>query len=112
MRTAAVLAEAHLGIHLCCGDFRHKHYMEPESLAVCATMASRALDAASRPLSYVHMPGPRERGDDGYFESLETFRRHYAGPAGVATQCGMGRRPSDQSMRELLCINRELALRL
>ena len=138
--SAAVPAEAHMGIHLCYGDFRHKHYMEPENLAVCATMATRALEATSHPLSYVHMPVPRDRSDDAYFEPLEdlalgatrlyiglvhftdglegslqrleSFRRHYDGVAGVATECGMGRRPPDQNMRNLLRIHRELALRL
>lgn len=51
-------------------------------------------------------------GLEGSLQRLESFRRHYDGAAGVATECGMGRRPPDQNMRNLLRIHWELALRL
>ena len=83
------------------------------------------------------MPVPRDRDDNPYFEPLqglaigdtklyiglihytdgvegamrrlETFRNHYNGDFGVATECGWGRRPQDQSMQELIEIHGQLA---
>ena len=138
--SAAVPAAAQMGLHLCYGDFMHQHYLQPQDLSVCVRMANRAVEASSHPIAYVHMPVPRDRADGAYFEPLaglaidpatlyiglvhftdglagsaarlETFRQHYAGPAGVATECGMGRRPPDQDMRTLLRIHRDLAERL
>ena len=47
-------------------------------------------------------------GVEGSRRRLERLRKHYAGVVGVATECGMGRRPPDQSFGELLRIHREV----
>jgi hypothetical protein len=137
---AAVPADAKLGFHLCYGDLAHKHYREPTDLAVCVRLAHVLKSNALRRVSYVHMPVPRNRNDDAYFaplrdlsigdttlyiglvhytdgipgtlRRLEAFKRHYNGPSGVTTECGIGRRPPDQDMRTLFDIHRAAAAAL
>lgn len=120
-----------LGMHLCYGDLEHSHLIEPKDLGVVVRMANLAVKNAGRRFDYIQMPVPRNRTDDEYFAPLkdleisdtklyiglvhltdgedgtlkrmETFRRHYAGEFGVATECGWGRRPVDtiQSLMEV-----------
>ena len=47
-------------------------------------------------------------GVEGTNKRIETFRRHYSGPSGVSTECGMGRRPADHSLTQLLQIHRDV----
>ncbi|MCC7412633.1 MAG: hypothetical protein IT495_13520 [Gammaproteobacteria bacterium] len=129
-----------LGMHLCYGDLHHRHFLEPRDLGACVRMANAAVGAAGRRIDYVHMPVPRERGDDAYFAPLadlhigtttlyaglvhytdgvpgslarlRCLHRHYDGPTGVATECGLGRRPRDQSLERLLGMHREVAAAL
>ncbi|HUY18774.1 MAG TPA: hypothetical protein VMV15_06065 [Candidatus Binataceae bacterium] len=128
--------EVVLGLHLCYGDLHHRHFLEPKTLATCVRLANAAASEAGRRIDFVHMPIPRARDDDEYFgplkdlkigdstlyaglvhytdgvegsrRRLERLRKHYAGVVGVATECGMGRRPPDQSFGELLRIHREV----
>jgi hypothetical protein len=46
---------------------------------------------------------------EGSLKRLAAFKRHYSGPTGVATECGLGRRPADQSLKKLLQIHRDVA---
>ncbi|MGH8247957.1 MAG: hypothetical protein ACREUU_16165 [Gammaproteobacteria bacterium] len=129
-----------LGMHFCYGDLHHKHFSDPPDLGTCVRMANSALSCAGRRIDFVHMPVPRQRSDDAYFSPLEgldlgdatlfiglvhytdgvdgslarlrSFQRHYDGPAGIAAECGLGRRPADQSLTELLRIHREVAAAL
>lgn len=129
---------APMGLHLCYGDLGHRHIIEPPNLQVVTSMALAALSALSRPIDYFHMPVPRDRADDEYFEPLdgvdfgtaklylglihhtggidtslgllETAQKHASG-FGVATECGFGRRAVD-TMPELLDIHREIAARI
>lgn len=86
------------------------------------TVANTVTDKATRPLAWFSMPVPIARDDDPYFEPLgdlhlnsgarlylglvhhqdgvegtqrriNTAKRHYDG-FGVATECGMGRKPT------------------
>lgn len=126
-----------LGLHLCYGDYRHRHFLEPKDLGTCVRMANAGIAAAGRKIDFLHMPVPRGRHDDAYFaplqdlkageatlyiglvhytdgipgtaKRLETFKRHYRGAFGIATECGLGRRPADQSLAQLLRIHREVA---
>ncbi len=127
-----------MGIHLCYGDMGHKHAIEPKDLSVVVGMANAAVVRINRPVDYFHMPVPRERDDDSYFEALHgldigdtkiflglvhytdgvngtlnrvaTAKRHIV-DFGIATECGLGRRPQEQ-IPELLRIHREVAARL
>ncbi|MBI2994298.1 MAG: hypothetical protein HYY48_09015 [Gammaproteobacteria bacterium] len=131
--------EAVLGMHLCYGDLEHTHLIEPPDLANCVRMANEAVQHAGRRFDFVQMPVPRNRNDDAYFKPLRklrlgegklyiglvhhtdgvagtlarvrTFRRHYDGDFGVATECGWGRRKSE-TIPALLQIHREVAAAL
>jgi hypothetical protein len=131
-----VPASVELCIHLCYGDFGHRHSIEPRDLGRCVEMANRIAAGAARPIQLVHMPVPRDRDDDAYFAPLGALRlrpetqlslglvHHTGGLAGtrrrmatadrhwrgysIATECGMGRRPAE-TMPALLAIHAEAA---
>lgn len=127
-----VPASVQVGYHLCYGDFRHKHGVEPRDMGVMVTMANFIAEHVSRTVDWVHMPVPRDRDDDAYFEPLKdlrlqpgtelflglihytdgeagtlrrmaTARRHWR-DFGIATECGLGRRDPD-TIEELLRIH-------
>jgi hypothetical protein len=134
---AVVPPGVRVGLHLCYGDLHHKHFKDPQNLATSVEMANRAAEVSAHPIDFVQMSVPRHRDDDSFFEPLErlrlgegtvyaglvhytdgvegslrrleAFKRHYAGPTGVSTECGLGRRPKDQSLERLLHIHREVA---
>jgi hypothetical protein len=123
--------QALLGYHLCYADLGNRHMKEPENLALCVQMANIAASRSNRRVDFFHMPVPVSRDDDAYFEPLgnlsihdakvflglvhsndgiegtrrriTTARRHLD-TFGVATECGFGRRPSEQ-IPELLEIH-------
>jgi hypothetical protein len=132
----AVPAAAELGYHFCYGDFRHKHAVEPKDMGLMVDMTDALLKRLARPASWLHYPVPRDRDDDAYFAPLArlaapletelylglvhytdgvegsarriaTARRHRAA-FGIATECGLGRRPRETIPR-LLDIHAELA---
>jgi len=129
--------EVKLGLHLCYGDLHHRHFLEPKTLETCVEMSNLGVKEAGRRIDFVHMPVPRARHDDEYFAPLkglkigdttlyiglvhitdgvegtlrrfETFRKYFDGTVGVATECGMGRRPAEHSIEKLLQIHRDVA---
>lgn len=133
-----VPAETLLGLHLCYGDLGHRHCIEPCDLSVTVRIANAALREVSRPVDFMHMPVPRNRSDADYFAPLRDYRssdcklylglvhftdgiegtlaraeraRHFLDDFGVATECGLGRRPPAQ-IPELLRMHREVVERL
>lgn len=127
-----------LGLHLCYGDLHHRHFLEPKTLQTCVEMSNLGVKEAGRRVDYVHMPVPRARNDDDYFKPLKdlnigettlyiglvhytdgvegtmrrlaTFKKYFdASSFGIATECGMGRRPAEQSLTKLLQIHRAVA---
>lgn len=110
-----------LGYHLCYGDAGHAHFTEPSDSGHLAWAASALLAGVSRPVQWIHLPVPRDRDDAAYFQPLgqlelpaetelylglvheiggaqATRQRIEAAAAavprfGVATECGLGRRP-------------------
>lgn len=118
-----------VGIHLCYGDSGHKHFCEPEDTTLLVNVANGAAANSNRPIAWIHMPVPKERDDDAFFEplkdlnlasetelylglvhntgGLEGTQRRYAtakkfvADFGVATECGLGRRPTE-TIPELL----------
>lgn len=133
----AVKPDVELGLHLCYGDQDHVHAMQPRNLSACVQLANCLAADLGRKIDYVHMPVPRDRDDAAYFEPLKQLNRsgvkhvylglvHYTdGLAGgrkriasaaksfpdfgIATECGFGRRPSHQDIRELLKLHIDLA---
>lgn len=116
----AVPEDVEVGVHLCYGDAGEKHFIEPTDAAVLVRYANAVIDAAHRPLSWLHLPVPNTRDDDGYFAPLaelapvaelylglvhredgaEGAARRIAAASrfvprfGVATECGIGRAPA------------------
>jgi hypothetical protein len=118
-----VPAAVELGYHLCYGDSGHRHFKDPEDTAKLVVVASHLARHLRRPLNWIHLPVPRARSDTAYFEPLSSLERRpetelYLGlihftdgiegarrrmdaarrhirDFGVATECGLGRRPPD-----------------
>jgi hypothetical protein len=106
--------------HLCYGDASHKHSIEPASTRWLVEFANGLASKVRRKIQLVHMPVPRNRADDAYFEPLarlelrpetrlalglvhytdgvEGTRRRMAAAEKyvrefmIATECGFGRR--------------------
>jgi hypothetical protein len=125
-----------LGWHFCYGDAGHKHFVEPRDTALMTNVANQLKAAMRRPLTWLHLPVPREREDTAYFTPLrglvvdkktELFlglihltdgvdgaKRRMAsanrtvGNYGVATECGFGRRRPD-TILSLLDLHRAVA---
>lgn len=116
-----VPADVEVGIHLCYGDPGHKHIIEPADLGTCVAYANGISAASPRAVDFIHMPVPRDRGDDTYFaplagldvaDSTQVFMglvhhtdgldgtrnrldaavAHAGHDIGIATECGFGRR--------------------
>lgn len=124
LRLAALVpGDVELGFHLCYGDANHRHFVEPRDAAKLVDIANAVCTGTPRPLQWIHMPVPRSRDDDAYFEPMRDLRlqpptrlflglvhhtdgvegtrrridaaRRAVGGFGVATECGMGRRPPE-----------------
>lgn len=135
--TDAVPEGVEVGWHLCYGDPGHKHIVEPRDMGIMVDLANDLFAAIRRPVNWVHMPVPKDRDDPAYFAPLGRLElagetvpmlglvhahdglagaRRRAEQAkkqlvwfGVATECGLGRRPSE-SIPGLLDLHREIAL--
>jgi hypothetical protein len=129
--------DVELGYHLCYGDWGHLHFTEPRDAGNLVAIANGLAAGVRRPLHWVHMPVPRDRDDDEYFAPLRDLRLerdtelylglvHYTDGVegterridaarrvirdfGVATECGMGRRPEHQDIAQLLRIHRDVS---
>lgn len=136
---AAVPDGVELGYHLCYGDYQHEHFKQPRDAANLCAISNGIVHQAARPVQWLHMPVPIERDDEAFFAPLRDlrlpaatelylglvhFRDGVAGALrridaarragitefGVASECGMGRRPperggSTDTLRELLDIH-------
>jgi len=119
----AVPDPVEVGIHLCYGDPGHKHIVEPKDSEILVALANGISAAAERSLNWIHMPVPRERDDEAYFQALAELdldagcelylglihitdqdagaakriraARSVVADFGIATECGFGRRPPD-----------------
>lgn len=129
-------ADVELGVHLCYGDPGHKHVREPTDTARMVEIHNRLAEKLRRPMTWIHMPVPRDRDDDAYFAPLREIRLHdgtelYLGlihltdgiegarrraaaakkvtsDFGVAAECGFGRRPP-QTVPDLLRLHAQVA---
>jgi methionine synthase II (cobalamin-independent) len=127
------------GVHLCYGDYKHRHFTVPEDLTLCVEIANGVGDM----VDFVHMPVDRETGrSPAYHEPLRDLRPvpprlalgviDYEGDpartrelidaasagAGlqqfeVATECGMARiderGPGGPTLERLLALHAEVA---
>ncbi|HJQ16472.1 MAG TPA: hypothetical protein VJ859_05680 [Allosphingosinicella sp.] len=118
-----VPAQAAVGIHLCYGDYEHKHFIEPKDTGLMVDFANAVFERVSRRVDWLHLPVPKDRDDDAYFAPLEKLELpagtqlylglvHYTdgleggrrrmeaagrhvSDFGVSTECGLGRRPAE-----------------
>ena len=128
--------QVELGYHLCYGDAGHQHFKAPEDTSNLVEVANALSSSVKREINWIHMPVPRDRSDDAYFAPLANLRLHpetelYLGLVhftdgvegtrrrvasaqrvvadfGIATECGLGRRPAE-TIPDLLRIHREVA---
>jgi methionine synthase II (cobalamin-independent) len=133
---ADVPRDVHLLFHLCYGDASHKHSIEPASATLLVEFANRISLEIGRTIELIHMPVPRNRTDDAYFEPLAHLKlrpetrlalglvhytdgvegtrkrfdvaKKYVANFAIATECGFGRR-SAETVPELLKIHAEVA---
>jgi len=122
--------------HLCYGDNAHRHVVEPSSLEMPVELANVISAGIGRSIQLIHMPVPRERSDEAYFEPLRRLKlrpetrislgliHNTDGVPGtrrridtaekflsgflVATECGFGRRPRE-TIPQLLAVHAEVA---
>ncbi len=125
----AVPRDVHLIYHLCYGDASHKHSVEPASAAFLVEFSNRISAEFGRTIELIHMPVPRDRTDDAYFEPLAKLKlrpetqlalglvhytdgiegtrrriavaRKYFKDFAIATECGFGRRSPDTIVKLL-----------
>lgn len=131
-----VASDIEMGYHLCYGDAGHKHFKEPEDTSKLVEVANAVSAGVTRTINWIHMPVPRDRSDDAYFAPLKNLKLHpetelylglvhyadgidgaqkriktakkFVSEFGVATECGLGRRPSE-TIPELLSIHGEVS---
>jgi hypothetical protein len=131
-----VPADVELGYHLCYGDDEGKHFKEPADTALLVAVANHLAAHLERPLQWIHMPVPQGRDDAAYFAALAGLRlrpeselylglihladgvagaerriaaaRPFVADFGVATECGMGRRPP-ATIPDLLALHATVA---
>ncbi|MGH2366451.1 MAG: hypothetical protein ACRDHX_17610 [Chloroflexota bacterium] len=116
---AAVPADVELGFHLCYGDLDAKHFVQPEDATKMVEMANLIARSVERPIVWLHMPVPMDRGDDAFYAPLRGLRlgsntelylglvhaqdgvegttkrmaaaRKYVPDFGIASECGISR---------------------
>jgi hypothetical protein len=131
-----VPVDVELGLHLCYGDPGHKHMVDPKDTSIMVEFVNKLETTVERPISWVHMPVPRDRGDAAYFAPLKNLKlapgtelylglvhitdglegslrrlaaaRNVVTDFGIATECGFGRRPPE-TIPALLQLHRQVA---
>jgi hypothetical protein len=87
---ARVPATVECGFHLCYGNPGGRHIIEPKDMGVMVALANATFEAlgeasssavrdasrkdSTRPVTWLHMPVPKERDDDAYFAPLADLR--------------------------------------
>jgi hypothetical protein len=63
-----------VGLHLCYGDYQHRHFKEPESLELQVQLVNRIASEARRPVNWVSFTVPQYQRDSSYFAPLRELR--------------------------------------
>ncbi|PVH81589.1 hypothetical protein DL98DRAFT_548379 [Cadophora sp. DSE1049] len=126
---AHVDPDVEMGFHLCYGDARHQHFIQPKDTSLLVEMANRISSAVEREINWLHMPVPVDRTDEAYFvplrelrlkgktelflglvhadgmerteERIRVARGFVKAEFGVATECGMGRTGSEEFEKKM-----------
>ena len=132
----AIPEPAQVGYHFCYGDSGHRHFKQPADMDIMVQVANGIITNVKRHITWLHMPVPRDRSDDAYFAPLTNLKlpsatQFFLGlihntdglPGaqtrvdaaiksfrnfGVATECGLSRRPVE-TVASLLQIHTQLA---
>jgi hypothetical protein len=135
----SVPKEVELGYHCCYGNYNLQHFVEPTDTADMVDVMNAVAERLGRQIHFIHMPVPIARSDDAYFSPLANFRPgpetqlflglihdkdgtegalkraaaagRYFGGFGVATECGLGGRTTE-NVRELVRLHADVAAEL
>jgi hypothetical protein len=127
---AAIPAEVELGFHICYGDWGGRHHIQPLDMAKMVELANAIVAAMPRQVNYFHMPVPIDRDDSAYFAPLRHLQNaaaldlylgllHIADGVdgakrriaaanphidkfGIATECGLGRSKTPDTVKAIL----------
>ena len=107
-----------LGFHLCYGSPKDEHLVQPKDMKVLVELANGISSCVTRPIKYIHMPVPKDRTDNAYFQPLSelslnndtalylglvhhgdsegnslklTTAQKYVNVDGISSECGLGR---------------------
>ena len=69
-----VPADVPVGLHLCYGDYKHRHFKEPQSLAMQVAVVNRLNAEARRQVGWFAFTVPQYQRDPSYFEPLHGLR--------------------------------------
>ena len=114
----AVPEDVELGYHLCYGSPADEHLVMPRDAGILVEMLNGIDAAVTRKIEFLHVPVPRDRTDDGYFQPLQDLdidrdielylglihhddeagdaaridtARKFLDEFGISTECGWGR---------------------
>ncbi|KAG4414221.1 hypothetical protein IFR04_012627 [Cadophora malorum] len=117
-----------MGLHLCYGDARHQHFIQPRDTSLLVEMANKISGAVERDINWLHMPVPIDRTDEAYFAPLRQLKmkgetelflglvhadgaekteerirvaRKFVSGFGIATECGMGRTGDEEFEKKM-----------
>ncbi len=133
---AGIPEDVEVGLHLCYGDFGGRHFVEPKDASKMVEFANALAGAIAHTVAYIHMPVPVERADDAFHRPFRDLRlppgtelflgvvhakdgvegtrarvaaaRRHVAEFGIATECGMARARSEETVRRLLQIHAEV----
>ena len=134
--SACVPADVQMGLHLCYGNPGGKHVIEPADTGLMTELANALFAVVRRPITWLHMPVPKNRDDGAYFaplaglrlpagtefylglvhlaDGLEGTRRRmeaakrYAPPFGVGWECGLRAFPVE-TIPDMLALHKAAA---
>jgi hypothetical protein len=127
---SAIPSAVELGFHICYGDWGGRHHIQPLDAAKMAELANAVTANVARPVNYFHMPVPIDRDDDRYFVPLQNLKlsaetdlylgllhvsdgiegakrriataSKYIQNFGIATECGLGRAKTADTVKTIL----------
>ncbi len=71
---ARVPADVPVGLHLCYGDYRHQHFVQPKSLELQVRLVNEVVARAPRPVDWFSLTVPQYQRDGAYFAPLADLR--------------------------------------
>lgn len=131
----AVPDSIELGYHLCYGSPADEHCVQPTDAGIMVQMTNAIAETVRRPIQFFHLPVPKDRTDDAFFDPLDRLEvapetslylglvhhddekgntarlaaaRQHVRVDGIATECGMARGDSSR-LAALLSAHARLA---